>query len=192
MKYFENESCVFSMFVLQDRHKFILILLNWLTEKMICCFISRLFSSWVMKCYIYWSICKIAIFWNSNCYICGDMRKIATFWDSKCYILWQYANKLLLFYWKCCISWEIYKFATFSINDAKLKLFHQLFQSQFIVANILVSLDCLSLLIIFNFLGIFQKQCSVNILRCANLFVKIYNLTPFTYELQKLNPFFTL
>ena len=55
------------------------------------------------------------------------------------------SKKLLLFYWKCCISWEIYKFATFSINYLKLKLFNQLLQSQFIVSNILVSLDCLNL-----------------------------------------------
>ena len=60
------------------------------------------------------------------------------------------SKKLPLFYWKYCISWEIYKFATFSINYVKLKLFNQLLQSQFIVANILVSLDCLNLLLIFN------------------------------------------
>ena len=56
---------------------------------------------------------------------------------------------------KYCVSWEIYKFATFSINYVKLKLFNQLLQNQFIVANILVSLDCLNLLTIFNILDIF-------------------------------------
>ena len=65
------------------------------------------------------------------------MRKIATFLLKKLHF------------------WEIYKFATFSINYVKLKLFNQLLQSQFIVANILVSLDCLNLLRIFNFLDIF-------------------------------------
>ena len=58
---------------------------------------------------------------------------------------------------------KIYKFATFSINYVKLKLFNQLLQSQFIVANILVSLDCLNLLRLFNILDIFWKHCSVNI-----------------------------
>ena len=61
------------------------------------------------------------------------------------------SKKLLLFYWKCHISWETSKFATFSINYVKLKLFNQLLQSQFIVANILVSLYCSNLSIPFNF-----------------------------------------
>ena len=56
------------------------------------------------------------------------------------------SKKLLLFYWKCCISWEAYKFAAFSINYVKLKHFNQLLQAQFIVANILVSLNYLNLL----------------------------------------------
>ena len=56
------------------------------------------------------------------------------------------SKKLLLFYWKCCISWEAYKFAAFSINYVKLKRFNQLLQAQFIVANILVSLNYLNLL----------------------------------------------
>ena len=86
MKYFENESCIFSMFVLWDRHEFVSVLVNWLSEKMICCFISKSFSSGIMKCYISGTICKIAIFWNSNCYFCGNMRKIATLWNSNCYI----------------------------------------------------------------------------------------------------------
>ena len=143
MKYSENESCIFFMFVLQDRHKFVLNLVNWLTEKiMICCFISRSCSSGIMKCYISGSIYKTAIFWNSNCY----------FFKLKLLHLWE---DLKLFYWKCCISWGIYKFATFSINYIKLKLFYQLLQSQFTVGNVLVSLDCLNLLRIFNFLDIF-------------------------------------
>ena len=32
MKYFGNESYIFSIFALQGRHKFVLILVNWLTE----------------------------------------------------------------------------------------------------------------------------------------------------------------
>ena len=64
-------------------------------------------------------------------------------------------KKLLLFYWKCYISWEIYKFPTFNINYLKLKFSNQLLQSQFILANILVSLDCLNFLRIFNFVDIF-------------------------------------
>ena len=42
MKYFENKSHRFFMFVLQDRYQFVLVLVNWLTEKiiMIYCFIS--------------------------------------------------------------------------------------------------------------------------------------------------------
>ena len=133
---------------------------NWLTEKIIiCCFISRSFFSGIMKCYISGTIYK---FWNSNCYICGNMRKNATFWNSNCYI-WGNIWKIATFYWKCCISWEIYKFSTFRINYAKLKLFYQLSQSQFIVANILVSLDCLNLLKIFNFLDILKKHCGDNI-----------------------------
>ena len=130
-----------------------MILVNWLTEKMImiCCFISRLFSSGIMKCYISGIICKIAIFWKSNCCIYGNMKKIATFWNSNCYFV-GISKKLTLFYWKYCISSEIYKFTTFSISYVKLKLLNQLLQSQF---NKLVSLDCLNLLIIFNFLDIY-------------------------------------
>ena len=132
-----------------------MILVNWLTKKMlmICCFISS-FSSGIMKCYISGAICKIAIFWKSNCYVCGNMRKIATFWNSNGHICGN-IKKLSLLHWKCSISWEIYKFATFSTNYVKLKLVNQLPQSQFIVVNILVSLDCLKLLIIFKFLDIF-------------------------------------
>ena len=61
-KYFENESYIFSMFVFQDRHKFVLILVNWLTEKIICYFISRSFSCGIMTCYISGTMCKLAIF----------------------------------------------------------------------------------------------------------------------------------
>ena len=87
MKYFEYESCIFSMFVLLDRYNFVLIQVNWLTNKMlISCFISRSFSSWIMKCYISGTIYKIVIFWKSNCCVCGNMRKIATLWNSDCYI----------------------------------------------------------------------------------------------------------
>ena len=55
------------------RIKFVLTVVHWLSEKMICCFISRSFSSGIMKCYISGTICKIAIFCNSNCYICGNI-----------------------------------------------------------------------------------------------------------------------
>ena len=86
IKYFENESCIFPcLFYWID---ILLILVNWLTEKMlmIYCFISRSFSSGIMKCYISGTICKIAIFWKSNCYVCRNRRKIATFWNPNCYI----------------------------------------------------------------------------------------------------------
>ena len=77
------------------------------------------------------------------------------------------SRKFLLFYWKSCILWEIYKFATFSINYVKLKLFNHLLQSNwqtYIGGNILVSLDWLNLSTIFiYFFYIFQKQCTVNI-----------------------------
>ena len=148
MKYFENESCIFSMFALMDRNKFVLILVNWLSEKMImiCCFISRSFSSGIMKCYISEAICKIAIFWNSNCYICGSIRKIATFWNSNCYIcgnIWKIAAFLL----KVLRFLENLQICYFYYNYVKLKLFNQLLQSQFIVANILVSLDCVTIVL---------------------------------------------
>ena len=32
MKHYEDEYCIFSMFVLWDRHKFVLIVVNWLTD----------------------------------------------------------------------------------------------------------------------------------------------------------------
>ena len=109
-------------------------LVNWLTEKMIMiyCFISRSFSSGIMKCYTSGTIHKTAIFWNPNCYICGNMRKIITFWNSNCYKKIMY---ILPFYWKCCISWKFYKFASFSINYVKLKLNDQLLQGLFIVCR---------------------------------------------------------
>ena len=87
-------------FLFYRKGNFILILVNWLTEKMImiCCFISRSFSSGVMKCYMYGSICKTAIFWNSSCYICGNMRKIASLETQIAtfvVICWQIATFLL-------------------------------------------------------------------------------------------------
>ena len=85
--------------------------------------------------------------------------------------------KVTFFYWKCCISSEIYKFATFSISYVKLKLFNQLLQSQF---NKLVSLDCLNLSIILNFLDIFFVT-----LICAYSFVKICDLMTFVYKFIK-------
>ena len=59
MKYFEDE---YSMLVSSDRHTFVVILVNWLTEKMICCFILRSFCGGIRKCYIYATICKIPTF----------------------------------------------------------------------------------------------------------------------------------
>ena len=106
------------------------------------------------------------------------------------------SKKLLLIYWKCCISWETYKFPLFSINYVKL-----IFQCQFIMTNLLVSLDCLNLLTIFNFLDIYIYIYFRNIavlkfwvtLRCANSFVKMYDLMLFIfYELTKTQCFFTL
>ena len=66
--------------------------------------------------------------WIMKCYIFGTTCEIAIFWKSN----WQYLK-----------------------NCSSKKPFKQLFQSQFVVANILVSLDCLNLVIIFNFLGQF-------------------------------------
>ena len=64
------------------------------------------------------------------------------------------------------------------LNYVKPKLFNQLLRSQFIVANTLVSLDCLNLLRIFNFLDIF------------NIFnFKIRLLISHIYELTKTQRF---
>ena len=92
-------------------------------------------------------------------------------------ILVGISKKLTLFYRKWCISWEIYKFATFSISYVKLKLFNQLLQIQF---NKLVSLDCLNLLLIFNFLDIFFVTSIY-----ADLFIKTFDLMSFIYKLIK-------
>ena len=135
----------------------------FLTEKIICCFISRSFSSGIMKCYISGTICKIVYFETQNATFVGIWEKLLLF-ETQIATFVGISENLLLFYWKCYISFEIYKFATFSINYVKLKLFNQLLQRQFIVANILVPLDCLNLLRIFNFLDIFYKHCSVNTL----------------------------
>ena len=141
------------MFVLYDRHNFVLILINWLTEKMlICCFISRSFSSRIMK-YLRPSA-KLLYFENQIATFVGIWEKLLLF-ETRIATFVEISEKFLLFYWKCCISWEIYKSATFSINYVKLKLFNELSQSQLILANILVSLDCLNLLRIFNFPDIF-------------------------------------
>ena len=93
----------------------------------------------------------------------GISEKLLLF-ETRLLHLWKYLKNCFFFYWKCYIFWEIYKFATFSINYVKLKLFNQLLQRQIIVANILVPLDCLNLLRIFNFLDMFYKHCSVNTL----------------------------
>ena len=104
-----------------------------------------------------------------NCYILK--LKLLHLWEyeKNCYFLklklphlWRYLKNYVLFYLKCCISWEIYKFSTFSINYVKLKLDNQLLQGQFIVADVLMELDCLNLMRIFNFLDISQKHYSVN------------------------------
>ena len=104
-----------------------------------------------------------------NCYILK--LKLLHLWEyeKNCYFfklklphLWRYLKNYVLFYLKCCISWEIYKFSNFSINYVKLKLDNQLLQGQFIAADVLMELDCLNLMRIFNFLEICQKHCSVN------------------------------
>ena len=80
-------SLVYFPYLFYRIDKFVLILVNWVTDKIkTYCFISRSFSSGNMKCYMSGTICKTAIFWNSNRYIFGNMRKIATFWNLKCYI----------------------------------------------------------------------------------------------------------
>ena len=79
----------------------------------------------------------------------------------------------------------------------QLKLFNQLLQNQFIMANILVSLDCLNMLTIkyLTFL-IYFRNIAVLIflvsLRCANFFVKIYDLMSVIYEVTKTQCFLTL
>ena len=70
------------------------------------------------------------------------------------------------------------------LNYVKPKLFNQLLRSQFIVANTLVSLDCLNLLRTFNFLDISQKHCSFNIFN-----FKIRLLISHIYELTKTQRF---
>ena len=114
--------------------------------------------------------------------------------ETRIAIFVEISKKLLLFCWKGCIFWEIYKFATFSINYVKLELFNQLLESQLIVANILVSLDCLNMLTIkyLTFL-IYFRNIAVLIflvsLRCANSFVKIYDLMSVICEVTKTNAF---
>ena len=103
----------------------------------------------IMKCFIFGTIYKIAVFWKSNCCICGNMRKLLLFGTLIVTVV-GISKNLPHFYWKCCISWEIYKFVTFSINYVKLKLFFNLlFKSQFIVTNVMLSLDFFNLLITF-------------------------------------------
>ena len=64
---------------------------------MICCFISRYFTSGIMKCYISGAIYKIVIFWNSNCYICANMRKNCYFLKLKLLQLWEYLQNCYFF-----------------------------------------------------------------------------------------------
>ena len=106
---------------------------------------------------------KLLYFENQIATFLGIWEKLLLF-ETQIATFVGISENLLLFYWKCYISFEIYKFATFSINYVKLKLFNQLLQRQIIVANILVPLDCLNLLRIFNFLDMFYKHCSVNAL----------------------------
>ena len=124
MKCFENECCIFSMFVLQDRHNFVLILVKWLTEKriMICCFISRSFFSVIMKCFISGTICKICYILKIKLLHLWEYLKNCHFFTESAAFPGKFENLLLLLY----------------INYVKLKLFNQLLQSQYIVANILV------------------------------------------------------
>ena len=117
-----------------------------------------------------------------NCYILKI--KLLHFWEyeKNCYFLklkllylWEYL-KNDPFLLKVLHSRELYKFTNFSVS-VKLKLFNQLLQSQF---NKLVSLDCLNLSIILNFLDIFFVT-----LICAYSFVKICDLMTFVYQLIK-------
>ena len=64
-----------------------------------------------------------------------------------------------------------------------------LLQSQFTVADTLVSLAHLKLVRLFNFLDIFQKYCNVIIFSNSNIcysFVKIHDLMSFIHELAKI------
>ena len=113
--------------------------------------ISRSFSSRIMKCFISGTICKIAIFWKPNCCL-WEYEKNCYFLKLKLLHLWEYLKNWHFFTESAAFP----GIATLSINYVKIKLFNQLLQSQFIVANTLVSLDCLYLLIILNFLEIFR------------------------------------
>ena len=80
------------MFVLKDRHSFVLILVSWLTEKvvMIYCFISGSFSSGIIKCYMSWAICKIAT-------VMGILEKLVIF-ETQIATFVGISKKLPLFY----------------------------------------------------------------------------------------------
>ena len=94
---------------------------------MICYFISRFLSSRIINCYISGNICKIAIFETQIATFLVILEKSLLF-ETQIATYVGISKKLLLFYWKCYISWEIYKFAIFSINCVKLKLFNQFLQ----------------------------------------------------------------
>ena len=132
-----------------------------------------------------------------NCYILKikllrlqEHEKNCSFLKCKLLHLWEYLNNrhFLLKVLHFLENLQIFQFQYKSCK--KLKLFNQPLQSQLIVTNILVSLNYLKLLIIFNFLDIFQKHCGVSIfVTCANSIVKIYDLWPLSMNLHKLNAF---
>ena len=81
MKSFENESCIFSIFVLQDRHKFVLILVNCLTEKiMIRLLHFKILFQWDYEMLHIWDHLQ-------TCYILK--LKLLHFWEyeKNCYFL---------------------------------------------------------------------------------------------------------
>ena len=67
---------------------------------------------------------KLLYFENQIAIFVGIWEKLLLF-ETQIATFVGISENLLLFYWKCYISFEIYKFATFSINYVKLKLFNQ-------------------------------------------------------------------
>ena len=106
-KYFQNESCIFSMFLLYERHKFVLDLVNWLTEKMII----------IKFKIIFWWYYEMLYIWDhlQNCFIL----------ELKLLHLWEYEKNCYVFTQSAAFP-EKSTSATFSINYVKLKLFNQL------------------------------------------------------------------
>ena len=95
IKYLENGSC---MLVLQDRHNFVFILVNWLTEKMIIMFLH-------FKILLQWDYEMLHI-WDhlQNCYILKIKLLHLCEYEKKCCVLklillhlWEYLENCHFF-----------------------------------------------------------------------------------------------